>query len=285
MKYTIKDFHAEFPNDDACIDYVFNKRYGKKYTCPSCGKTGFYRIKGRKCYCCEWCGYQIHPLAGTIFHKSCTALKNWFYSIFLMSQSRNGVSAKEIERQLGVTYKTAWRIQKQIRKLMKQDKIELDGTVEVDETYVGGVRKGKRGRGAEGKTPVVGLVERKGDIVVKVVGNVQASTVMPLIRQNVKIGSHVMTDEFAIYNGVEGSGYDHDVIRHKDKQYVNGNIHTNTVDGFWSQMKRSIGGTYHHVSPKYLQTYTDEFSYRYNLRDTNSHMFRHLLSEVVERPC
>jgi len=285
MKYTIKEFNKDFTGGDDCLSFIFNKRYGRGYTCPGCGKSGFYRVRGRKCYACEWCGYQIHPLAQTIFHKSCTSLKNWFYSIFLMSQSRNGVSAKEIERHLGVTYKTAWRIQKQIRKLMARDKSMMTGTFEMDETYVGGKHHGKRGRGAEGKTAVVGIAQRKGEIVAEVVDDVKSSTVMPLVRENVAIGSRLMTDEFAIYNRLGKEGYKHGVINHRQKQYVKGDIHTNTIDGFWSQLKRSIDGTYHHVSPKYLQHYVDEFSYRYARRSSPDHLFKHLLSEVVGRPC
>src|SRR3990167_6120201 len=118
MKYTIKEFRKDFPDDNACLNYIFNKRYGKGFVCPSCSKMGFYRVKGRKCYACAWCGYQIHPIAGTIFHKSSTPLTLWFHALFLFSTSRNGVAAKELERQLGVTYKTAWRIAKHIRQLM-----------------------------------------------------------------------------------------------------------------------------------------------------------------------
>ncbi len=285
MKYTIKEFDRDFSSDDVCLEYIFNKRYGKTYTCPHCGKGNFYRVSTRKSYVCCRCGNQLYPVAGTIFHKSPTPLKSWFYSIFLMSQSRNGVSAKEIERQLGVTYKTAWRMQKQIRKLMAQHEIKMDGTVEVDETYIGGVRHGQ-GRGPVGKTPVLGIVERKGEIRTTVIDHVKTSSIVPLIKDTVKTTSNLITDELNIYKGRALDEYkNHDIIRHEFKEYVKGNIHTNTIEGFWSQLKRSITGTYHHVSRKYLQHYVDEFSYRYNRRESNEHLFFHLLSEVVERPC
>jgi len=281
MKYTIKDFKRDFPNDDVCLDYIFGQRYGKDSVCPKCGKTGFYRVSDRKCYACAWCGHQIHPLANTIFHKSSTKLTDWFFAIFVMSQSKNGVSAKEIERHLGVTYKTAWRIQKHIRGLMKQDKPMLSGTVEIDETYVGGKRRGTRGRGAEGKTPVIGMAERKGGIKAQAVRNMKSSIVIPIMRRNVQVGTHIMTDDFLTYSNVKEHGFKHGVINHSAKEYVRGDIHTNTIEGFWSQMKRSIDGTYHSVSPKYLQTYVDEFAYRYNHRASSVPVFHLLLERLV----
>ncbi len=282
-KYTIKDFNKQFPNDNACLENMFLSRYEGK-TCPFCNKqTNFYKLTNRKAYCCQNCGDSIYPLANTIFHKSETSLKSWYYAIFLMSQSRNGVSAMELQRHLGVTYKTAWRMGKQIRILMSQENAKLKGTVEADETYVGGKGKNnKRGRGAEHKTAVFGMVERKGSVVSKVVENVKSSTVMPIMRSSVALGSNVMTDEFPIYNSVRKSGYNHGVVNHGQKQYVIGSKHTNTIEGFWSQLKRSIDGTYHAVSPKYLQSYVNEFVYRYNQRLGLSPLFSVLLGRVAK---
>lgn len=276
MKYTIKNFQKEFPNDDVCLEHIFAQRFGD---IPDFNK--YYRVKKRKCYAHSETGEQIHPLAGTIFHKSSTKLTDWFSAIYLMSQSKNGVSGKELERHLGVTYKTAWRIAKQIRQLMIQSPSMLSGTVEADETYIGG--KGgnnKRGRGAEKKTPVIGLVERKGEVRATAVKNVKASTIMPLIRQNVEIGTNVMTDTFPSYNKVESNGYNHGKVNHGAKQFTIGNIHTNTIEGFWSQLKRSIDGTFHQVSPKYLQTYVDEFAFRYNHRFSPVHLFEILMNRI-----
>lgn len=285
MRYTIKEFNEQFPTEDACLEYIFKSRYGRQHTCPKCGKAGFYRVKGRKCWACAWCGHQIHPLANTIFRKSETPLRSWFFALLLMSQSRNGVSAKEIQRHIGVTYKTAWRIQKQIRTLMAQEEKEakLHGTVETDEGYMGGVRRGVGG--AVGKTPVIGMVERKGRIRAKVVGDVKRATIMPLVRSNILIGTDIMTDEYPPYNALKEAGYHHRVINHLKNRYVKGNVHTNTIDGFWSQLKRSIRGTYVHVSPKYLQTYVDEFTYRYSRCRSQKNMFAHLLGELVSTPC
>lgn len=281
-KYTVKDFQKEYPNDDVCLDYIFQKRIGKGFACPSCKKVdSFYRIKKRKSYACSWCGYQIAPTAGTIFHKSPTPLTLWFHAIFLFGQSKNGVSAKELERHLGVTYKCAYRIGKQVRSLMEQQPSLLGGTVEADETYIGG--KGghnKRGRGAENKTPVFGMVERKGNVKAEAVANAKAVTVMPLIRKNVKIGTNLMTDEFQSYNKAANAGYNHERVKHSAKEYARGNVHTNTIEGFWSQLKRSIDGTYHFVSPKYLQTYVNECAFHYNARISALHPFELLMGRI-----
>ena len=285
MKFTINEFNKQYPNDDACLDELFQARYGNIKTCPKCKReTKFNRIFTRKCYCCQFCGYQLHPVSNTIFHKSETPLKNWFYAIYLFSTSKNGVSAMELQRQLGCTYKTAWRMAKQIRKLFEENKDALSGIVELDETYVGG--KGgnnKRGRGSENKTPVFGMVERKGAIKARVTVDTKRKTVMPIIRQNVTIGTEIMTDEYLPYKSLIKEGYNHQTVTHGAREYVRGNVHTNTLEGFWSQMKRSINGTYHAVSPKYLQTYVDEFSYRYNARLASEPLFSLLLAQVVRQ--
>ncbi|MDP8233916.1 MAG: IS1595 family transposase [Candidatus Saelkia tenebricola] len=275
MKYTIKNFQKEFPNDDVCLDHLFAQRFEHL-----ADFNKYYRVSNRKCYAHSETGEQIHPLAGTIFHKSSTKLTLWFYAIFLFSQSKNGISAKELERHLGVTYKCAWRMAKQIRELMQQKPSMFTGTVEADETYVGGKGKNnKRGRGAENKTPVVGIVERGGSVVAKATTNVKASTVMPLIRENVKIGANLMTDEYNIYNKA-GLEYNHQTIQHGAKEYVRGDVHTNTIEGFWSQLKRSIDGTFHSVSPKYLQAYVNEFAFRYNHRNSSLHLFQILSGKI-----
>lgn len=280
--FTLAEFNEQFPDDSACLEFIFAARWPKP-VCPECEKKdSFYRVTSRKCYSCSWCGYQLSPTSGTIFHKSETSLKSWFFAMFLMSASRNGVAAKELERQLGVTYKTAWRMAQQIRKLMDEDTGKLKGIVEADETYMGGKRKGKRGRGAAGKTPIVGLVERGGNVKAKVVGVVTTASAFGNINKNVERGATVYTDELPVYNYCGGYGYKHEVINHGRKEYVRGACHTNTIEGFWSQLKRSIDGTHHSVSRKYLQRYVNEFSYRYNRRASKTPMFS-LLSALVGR--
>lgn len=259
-----------------------NKRFGAKTHCSFRDKpTRYYKVKGRKCYECQWCSEQIYPTAGTIFHKSKTPLVDWFYVMYLMTATRSGVSAKEVQRQLGVTYKCAWRMCHQIRKAMSE-KPKLKGRVELDETYVGGKgRNNKRGRGAENKTPVFGMVERKGKISASVVENVKTTTIQPIINESIEKGSAIMTDEFPIYNQLQKNGYSRQVVRHSTKEYVRGIVHTNNIEGFWFQLKRGVSGTHVWVSKKYLQNYVNEFAFRYNQRATSSPMFDRLLQNLV----
>lgn len=280
MKYTIQDFNKEFPDNETCLKHLFEQRFGKP-SCPKCGRTGYYYLqRGSSHFVCLYGKHQLSPKKDTIFESSDTDLYKWFFAIYLFSVSKNGVSAKELQRQLGVTYKTAWRMAKQIRQLFTEEIDPLTGTVEADETYIGGIRRGKRGRGAEGKTPVVGIVERQGKVKAVVTSNTKASTVMPLIKANVQAGSTLMTDEYKSYDKVQNLGYDHQTVNHGSKKYVEGIKHTNTIEGFWSQLKRSVNGTYHAVSPKYLQLYVDEFAYRYNLRESKV-----LFHPVISKAC
>lgn len=281
QRYSILQFNKQFPDNDTCLEYLFRALYGSP-VCPACKREDkYYHRKNTSNYVCACGKHSISPKAGTVFEKSNTDLVKWFFAMYLMTASKNGVAAKELERELEVTYKTAWRIAKELRKLMDNAPDIFDGIVEVDETYVGGKRKGVRGRGAKGKTPVVGVVKRGGDVRAEVTGDCKASTVMPLIRENVKIGTTVMTDKFPSYNKATKAGYKHKRVDHGRKEYVRGAVHTNTIEGFWSQMKRSIDGTYHSVSPKYLQQYVNEFAWRYNLRNLDAPLFPLLLAQVA----
>jgi len=282
-KYTLKEFNEEYPTDDACLERIFNGRYPNGVFCPKCQKvTKFYKRTGVKVYACEFCGCSISPTAGTIFHKSDTPLRSWFHAIFLMSTTKTGISAKQLERELGVTYKTAWRIFNQVRKLMAEDINPLVGQVEVDETYIGGKRHGKRGRGASGKTIVMGMVERKGKAIARVVPNVKARTLLPMIETRVAKENKtiVFTDELPSYRQVERLGYAHAVVQHSAKQYVSGIAHVNTVESLWSNIKRGIDGVNHSVSPLYLQSYLDSYVYRYNHRKDEQPIFLSLIDRV-----
>lgn len=266
MSYTLMDFNAQFPDDRACLDYLFKLRFPNGGKCE-CGKENcFHPIEKRRAYVCQWCGHQLYPTAGTIFHKSSTSLVKWFFAMVLMANSKNGVAAKEIERQVGVTYKTAWRMAHEIRKLMADEPTPFFGEVEADETYIGGKRKGKRGRGAAGKTPVVGVAMRRGGVQAKVVDVVNTANTIKHIRATVAQGATIHSDEYPAYNYVSKLGYSHEVVNHGAKEYVRGKCHTNTIEGFWAQLKRSIDGTHHHVSRKHLQAYVDEFAFRYSNR-------------------
>jgi len=280
--YTINDFEKQFPTDDACLEFLFKARYPNGVFCEKCGKiTKHYKRTGMKFYSCEFCGMGVAPTSGTIFHKSGTPLRSWFHAIFLMTSTKTGISAKQLQRELGVTYKTAWRMFKQIRKLMNENIGPLNGHIEVDETYIGGKRAGKRGRGASGKTTVMGLTERHGKAIIKVVPDVKTRTLLPMIWKNVVSNSTVFTDELPSYNLIAKLGYTHKVVQHAAKQYVCGIAHVNTVESLWSTIKRGISGVNHSVSPLHLQSYLDAYIYRYNHRKDDCPIFLSLLDRVA----
>jgi hypothetical protein len=289
MRYTIKDFQEEFDTDEKCLDFIFRARWPNGGVC-GCGEADcFYKVKKRKVYSCSWCGSQLSPTAGTIFHKSPTSLKFWFFAMFLMTTSKNGVAAKELERQLGVTYKCAWRMAHQIRKLMDIQGGLLWGTVEADETFVGGrvtnmhASKGrgqKLGTGSTGKAIIAGVLERGGEMRARVVSDTRSSTLLANMLEFVEPGTEVHTDESNAYSFVPSVGYVHAQVNHGEKEYVRCGVHTNGIEGFWSQLKRSIHGTFHQVGRKHLQRYVDEFVYRYNRRKLETPLFHDLSGKV-----
>ena len=279
--FTVLDFYKRFPDDDACLDHLMTLRHGNPTDCPKCGRNAkFYKLAKEPAYSCEWCGHHIHPMVGTPFQRSSTPLQKWFYALYLFTTTRHGVPAKELQRQLGVTYKTAWRMGHEIRKYMAQIDGDppLDGHVEVDETYIGGRRKGgKRGRGAPGKTVVFGMVERDGDMITRVVQNVQRETLETHILEHVAHGSRISSDELASYAKLARHGYKHGAVNHSADEWARGDIHVNTAEGFWSRLKKSIKGTHVHVSAKHLPKYLAEFEYRFNMRRHPEMMFAQLL--------
>jgi transposase len=288
LRFTIQDFSAQFPNDDACLEFLKEQKYPSGLVpCKKCGTDRkHHRVTGRPAYACDYCGSMISPMAGTIFEKSSTSLVKWFYAMYLMSATRCGISAKQIQREVGVTYKTAWRMFKQIRTLMSED-VSLEGeAVEMDETYVGGrPRKGDkvtRGRGDKTKACVVGAVARGGKVIAVPVTDASKKTLEGFAKEYILPDSIVYTDEWGGYSGFEKKGYNHRRVNHSAGVYVIGSTHTQTIEGFWSLVKRGIGGVYHSVSKKYLQSYLDEYSYRYNRRNSEVPMFISLLDEVAE---
>lgn len=291
LRYTVKDFHAEFPNDAACLEYVKEQRFpGGMADCPKCEKqTKHHRVGNRTAYACQFCGHQLYPLKGTIFEKSSTPLKTWFYAMYLMGSTRRGISAKQIQRETGVTYKTAWRMFNQIRTVLHDDDLQLEGpTVEIDESYYGGKRKyglGRPLRGNKGLIPAVAIVQRKGKVIAKAIDTVSIPAIKPIIEKHVAPGAEVYTDESKIYAkldewiGRDGQrlNFKHYSIRHSDGVYVRGHIHTNSVEGLWSLIKRGIGGVYHSVSQKHLQGYLNEYCFRYNRRHEGNLQFKSIL--------
>jgi transposase-like protein len=290
LRYTINTFNEQFPTNDSCLDWLKMERWPEGLIpCAKCEKDRkHHRVTGRPAYACDYCGSMISPMAGTIFEKSTTSLRTWFYAMYLMSATRCGISAKQIQRETGVTYKTAWRMFKQIRTLMSEE-ISLEGeAVEMDETYVGGRRRGGRPGRASGtakeKSIVIGAVERGGKVVALVSNDVTKATLHGIAKEYILPDSIVYTDHYPAYMGLDKiNGYEHRRINHAAGVYVVGNTHTQTIEGFWSLVKRGIGGVYHSVSKKYLQTYLDEYSFRYNRRNSGQPMFTSLLEQVAEQ--
>jgi transposase len=278
---TIQDFFKRFPDDAACLAHLFQLRYGYDFGCPKCGVIGTFRkLAKQPAYTCN-CGHHVHPMQGTIFQDSHTPLTKWFYALYLFTTTRHGVPAKELQRQLGISYPTALRMAHLIRVHMAKADGDpmLGGHVEVDETYVGGHTKGgKGGRSAMEKVAVFGMVERGGDVMARVVDDVSAKTLVGLIAKNVDKGTVISSDEWPSYAGLKRAGYAHDTVNHSHDEWVRGNVHTNTIESFWGHLKRSIRGTHISVSRKHLPKYLGEFEFRYNLRHSPSMMLGRLLA-------
>jgi transposase len=295
-KYTLNNFEKEFPNDNACLDALFKSLHGDMLNCPKCGEApNFKRISTRKCYQCQHtnCQYQIYPMKGTPFQKSTTGLKQWFYAFYLLTSSRNGVSAKQFERILSVSYPTALRMTHKIKELMGSGKAtKLFGVVEMDEAYIGGLAKNMhykkrmeliQGRGSVNKTPVFGMLEREGSIIVTVVDKTNAKTLMPIIKFSVHKKSLVITDGYPVYKNLYKDFNEHEVIDHHRGQYARGAFHTNSIESFWSHLKRMLRGTHIHVSRKHLQKYVDEAIFRYEHRHKPGEMFHALLAKITNK--
>jgi len=286
LRYTRNQFDADFPNDDVCLEQIKQQRWpsGMIY-CATCKKERkHYRVRGRMAYACDRCGNHIYPLVGTIFQKSTTPLRVWFQAMYLMGSTRCGISAKQIQRETGVTYKTAWRMFKQIRMLLVED-VTLEGSsVEMDETLIGGRRRKRTMYDPQNKTWVAGIVERKGErrVYATVINENTKKTLQNIAHEKILPKSVVFTDDAAQYHGLD-TDYHHHRINHSQSVYVMGNVHTNTIEGFWSLVKRGLGGVYHSVSKKYLQTYLNEYSFRYNHRACGNLIFP-LLVERASQP-
>jgi transposase-like protein len=221
-------------------------------------------------------------MSGTIFAGSRTPLKQWFYAMFLISATRCGISAKQLQRELGVTYKTAWRMFHEIRSLMQSSPEPICGEIEIDETYIGGRKRGGKGGRSwtENKTPVLGILQREGVVSARTIKNVKSKTILPIIREKVLSFSMIYTDEFVSYNKLKEHHYIHHKVNHAIKEWARDGIHTNTIEGFWSTLKRGLSGVYHCVSRKYLQTYIDEYTFRYNHRLDEQPIFLTILEKV-----
>jgi transposase len=290
--YSLMEFMRDYPDDATCLDLLWRKRFapdGHHAECPKCKRERkFHRTKSRASYTCDTCGWHLHPMKGTIFEKSTTSLHLWFYAMYLMTSTRCGVSAKALERELGVTYKTAWRMFNKIRnQLMEQGTEPLTGHVEVDETSVEGrprkhlplqaaMKLRERSRGT-----VIAAVERGGEIRVTAIESRRGAPLREQVIEWVDPTAILYTDEWPAYNFASRHFADHSRINHS-VCYVDGDIHTNTVEGFFGNLKTGIRGNYKKVSRKWLQGYLNEFAWRYNNRNDGRAMFEALLLRAAK---
>jgi transposase-like protein len=290
-KFTITQFRAAYPNDDACLDKIFQLRFAN-LVCPKCeSDKKFTRVKDRRSYQCPACGHQVYPTKDTVFEKTTTPLTHWFYAIYLQTTTRNGVAAKELERQLSVCYKTALRISHQIKILMADKHLgKLTGTVQIDESYFGmklANMHGKQrkelydegGNKHDNKTGVMGFISDDKKLKFEVMDD--AKTFKQRVKKHVSKDAVIVTDSHLGYKGLDINYIKHEVVNHMENEFKRGEYHTNSIENAWSNLKRTIKGTHIHVSRKHLQKYADEVAFRMMNRDKQDTMFDTILQNVV----
>lgn len=274
-----------YDTDIECRTYLEELRWPKGIACPRCNSRTISRIKARKVFDCDGCRYQFSVTAGTLFHDSHLALPKWFLAIYLMCESRKGMSANQLKRMLKVSYKTAWYLCHRVRAAMADlNAGQLSGTVEVDETYVGGHRQGVGSGNRIHKSMVIAAIQRGGAVRIRTAGKTRASKEIlhGFIKKNVADNcANIYTDQAQGYGGIGDHDTTHQTVNHSIKEYVRGDVHTNTVESVFSLFKRSLVGSFHQVSQKHLDRYLDEFSFRFNNR-RNAYLFRDVLLRLMD---
>ena len=270
--------------DDKCRDALEQIRWPNGVCCTRCGDMNVHELHNQDRWECKGCGYQFSVTSGTIMHDSHLPLRKWFLAIYLMCESRKGVSANQLKRTLGIAYKTAWYLCHRIREAMGNEPLEgptLLGVVEVDETLVGGKVKGKGKGHRANKIWVAGAIQREGKVRMEKIPNVRRTTLHNFIARTVKDEAEaIYTDELKSYLGIEDHDTRHETVNHSQEQWVIGDVHTNSIEGVWALFKRSIMGTFHKMSRKHMDRYLEELEWRFNNRD-NDHIFRDTLHRVM----
>jgi transposase-like protein len=277
----------DFDTDKECRDFLEALRWPGGVKCPTCQSEKLSRIYERKQFDCDTCGYQFSATAGTIFHDSHLPLPKWFVAVYLMCESKKGISANQLKRTIKVSYKTAWYLCHRIRKAMDEAKPKpLAGTVEIDESYIGGKRRHVGSGYVDNKTMVLGAIQRGGQVRLKVERRKKATkkTLHRFVLETTAGDTkRYMTDENPGYHGIADADTTHESVNHSMEEWVRGDVHTNNVEGVWSLFKRSIVGSYHQISAKHLQSYLDEFEWRFNGRQ-NPYLFRDTMLKLANAP-
>jgi len=273
----------QYSDENACRDMLAKLRWHDGVQCPRCSSKSIRNSYTRDQYDCGSCGYQFSVMTGTIFQDTHLPLQKWFIAIYLMIESKKGISANQMKRTLNISYKTAWYLCHRIRNAMitKTGK-QLNGIIEVDETWVGGKRKDV-GHGFKGnKVLAVGAVERNGDAVLQAIRHADRETLHKFIHSHTAPDTEaIYTDDWPAYNGIADKDIRHETVNHSANEWVRGDVHTNSVENIWSLLKRSIVGSYHQVSKKHLDAYLDELEWRFNNRD-NPYLFRDTLLKLIQ---
>jgi transposase-like protein len=269
-----------FDTDEECRTALIRLRWPKGIECPRCKSKSVSTKKARGQYDCNSCRYQFSVTSGTIFHDSHLPLPKWFAAVYLMCESRKGISANQLKRTLKVSYQTAWHLCHRIRKAMEEmNPPKLGGTVEVDETYIGGRYDKRRKRGPWEKQAVMGLIERDGRFEAQTIPTASKKVLVGIIRERVAQGATVFSDEYPAYTSVKKT-HKHDTVNHRSLEWVRGDVHTNNIESAWSLFNRSIIGAYHKMSTKHMNAYLNEFEWRFNNR-TNPYLFRDTLQKLI----